>query len=221
MICWGHWHGLLGLDPQADVSAIWSVGPWTSREEIRDLYHQVYKHRRLPGSQLCRPEWAGELMRDMVSSLKKCLRQKEDESPSGWGEPELTDTCLMWSKTPRRWRWGTLAKNKLAKVREAHQRALATTITLQEKIERLSQSIIRGQPDTHTHSWSHDWWRRRSWGQSRRHCWALLEDRPTHSPMHSPPQWEDKDAEPPFLEFDLGPPLELGDRCWAFLWGFG
>ena len=29
-------------------------------------------------------------------------------------------------------------------------------------------------------------------------------------PVHSPPLWEDEDAEPPFLEFDLGTPLELG-----------
>ena len=27
MICWGCWHSLPKLDPQADVSAIWLVGP--------------------------------------------------------------------------------------------------------------------------------------------------------------------------------------------------
>ena len=48
--------------------------------------------------------------------------------------------------------------------------------------------------------------------KGRRHCWALQDD----SPMHSSPQWEDKEAEPPFLEFDLGPPLELGPDVECF-----
>ena len=70
----------------ADVSAVQSVEPWTSREEIRDLYHQVYKLRRMLRSlPLCGPEQAGELMRDVVSSLKNCLRQKEDELLRGQG----------------------------------------------------------------------------------------------------------------------------------------
>ena len=51
---------------------------------------------------------------------------------------------------------------------------------------------------------------------------ALLEESPVHSPMHSPPQWdletlEDKEAELPFLEFDLGPLPELGPDIDHFL----
>ena len=45
---------------------------------------------------------------------------------------------------------------------------------------------------------------------------AFLEDSPTHSPMHSPPQWEDEEAELPFLEFNLGPPLDLGPNVECF-----
>ena len=56
MICRGHWHGLLCLDPQADISAIQSVGYQTTKEDIRDLCHQVYKLRRELGSLLCGPE---------------------------------------------------------------------------------------------------------------------------------------------------------------------
>ena len=36
--------------------------------------------------------------------------------------------------------------------------------------------------------------------------WALQDD----SPMHRSPHWEDKEAEPPFLESNLGSPSELG-----------
>ena len=95
MICQGLQHSLPHLDPQADISTIQSMGPWTSREEIRGIYHQVYKLKRLHGSLPCGPEWAGELMMDVVSSLKNCLRQNEDELPSGWQELELADTCQM------------------------------------------------------------------------------------------------------------------------------
>ena len=159
---------------------------------------------------LCCVGWNGQVnWQGMWCPLKNCLRQKEDKLPRGWREPELADTSPRWSKTPQRGR-GTLAKNELAKVREAHQRALATTIALEEKIERLSQSFTRGWLDACAHSWSHNRQRRRSSGQSRRHCRALLEDSPTHSPAHSPHHWEDKEAEWPFLEFNLGVPPELG-----------
>ena len=73
-----------------------------SREEIRDLYYKVYKLRRLQRSLLYGPEWAGELMRDVVSSLKNCLRQKEDMLPRGQAESEFADTHPMQNRTP----WG-------------------------------------------------------------------------------------------------------------------
>ena len=127
MIHQGCWHGLLHLDPQADVSAIWSVGPCTSRKEIRDLYYQVYKLRRLPGSLPYGLELAVKLMRDVVFSLKNCLRQKEDEPPR-----MAQATQPMQNRTPQGQRGGTFAKTHLGKVREAHWRALGTTITLEE-----------------------------------------------------------------------------------------
>ena len=55
-------------------------------------------------------------------------------------------------------------------------------------------------------------------GQNRRCCRALLEDSPIHFPVHSPPQWgPGMEAEPPFLEFYLGPPPELGPEVDCFL----
>ena len=75
----------------ADISAIQAVKPWTSREEIRDLYYQVYKLRRLPESPPCGLEWTEELVGDVVSSLKNCLRQKGGQPPRGLEEPKLAD----------------------------------------------------------------------------------------------------------------------------------
>ena len=68
----------------------------------------------------------------------------------------MADVQPPRSKTPRRGRRDTSAKRDLAKVREAHQRALAAAATLEEKIERLSWSITRGWPDVCAHSWSQD-----------------------------------------------------------------
>ena len=53
----------------------------------------------------------------------------------GWRELELADSHLTQRKTLQRGRRGTLSKNELPEVREAHQRALATTTVLEEKIE--------------------------------------------------------------------------------------
>ena len=91
MICWGCWHGLLKLDLQADISAVWLVGPQTSKEEFRTLYYEVYKLRRLPGSPLWRLEQMEKLATEIVSSLKDCLEQKEGKPLWGIEEPGLAD----------------------------------------------------------------------------------------------------------------------------------
>ena len=154
MICWGHQHGLLYLDPEADISAIQLVGYQTTREKIRDLYHQVYKLRRLLGSPSCGPEQVQELTRDVVSSLKNHLRWR------GHKELEPINTHLSPDRTSQRMRWGTSAERELAEAREAHR--------WEHWIERLSRSTTRARPDTHIYSQNQDWWRRRSCGQSRR-----------------------------------------------------
>ena len=134
-----------------------------------------------------------------------------------------TSRCQpLQSKTPRRRRRDTSAKRDLTKARDAHQRALAAGATLEERIERLSQSATRGQLDACAHSWSCDCQRRRSWGWNRRCHRATLEDSTVHSPAHSPPWWglgtpEDEEDELTFLEFDLGPPPELGPEVDHFL----
>ena len=90
---------------------------------------------------------------------------------------------------------------------------------LEERIERLSWSISRGWLGTQ--SLSCNCQKRRSRG-NRRYCRAFPEDSPVHSPEHSPPlwgpgAWEDKGAELPFLEFNLGLPTELGPDVDCFL----
>ena len=75
-------------------------------------------------------------------SLKNCLGQKEDDLPRA-----AQAAHLMQNRTPQGERGGTLAKTQLAEA-EAYLRALATTITLEEKIKWLSPSLTRDCLDT-------------------------------------------------------------------------
>ena len=215
MIHQGCQHGFPHLDPQADISAIQLVGHQSTREEIWDLYHQVYKLRRLLGSLSCRPEQVCKLMRDVVSSLKNHLWWRGGKQPRGCKEPEPADTSPSQGRAPWRIRQDILAKRELAEAREAHWQVLAAAATLEERIERLSWSTTRSRAGLHIPFQSHNRCRRRSQGWSKRCCRALPEDSPTPSPTYSTPQWgpealEGQEAEFPYLEFDLGPPPELG-----------
>ena len=169
---------------------------WNSEEEIQGLYHQVYKLKRLPRSLPCKPERAGKLTRDIMSSLKHCPRQEEDGLPGVAAYPTQSQT------SPGE-REGTLAKVQLAEVREAHWKALATSMALEEEIEQLSCSITWDCHGAHVPSKSWDQRRRRSW--SRWHCRSPTESSPAHSLACSPPWWQHEEA-----ELDLGPPPELG-----------
>ena len=107
-------------------------------------------------------------------------------------------------------------------MREDHQRALATTATLEKKIERLSWSVTQGWLDICAHSWSHDCQRRRFQGQNKRCCRVWPEESPVPFFEYSPP-WlgpgsgEDEEAKPPLLDFDLEPLPELGPEVNGFL----
>ena len=77
-------------------------------------------------------------------------------------------------------------------------------MTLEEKIEQLSQSLNMDHHGAHAPSQSQNQQKRRSQGWSRRCHKALGENSLAHSPAHSPPQWEGEE-----VEFNLGPPPEL------------
>ena len=63
-------------------------------------------------------------------------------------EPKLTDIWPSRSRTPRRGRRDASVERSLTKVREAHQKALATASTLEKEIEQLSCPLIRSQSET-------------------------------------------------------------------------
>ena len=136
---WGCWHELPKLDPEADLSAIQLVGPQTSREEIQSLYYKVYKLQRLPGS----PSRELELVAEVVSSLEDCQGWEWREAPQMTGKPRSTDVWPPRSRTPRKGRRRVSVERSLAKVREAHQKTLATVAILEEEFRWLSHPLVR------------------------------------------------------------------------------
>ena len=164
LICHSHWHGLPGLDPEADLSAVQLVGYPTSREEIGDLFHQVYMLKRLPKPPPCGPEWVWEVTRDILYSLRECLRWRRGEQSGGSGELEPASACpsCHWDRASQRERQDTLGEQELTEARVAHWQVLVAASILEEQIERLSQSTTRMRPDVCHHSQSQDQPRRRS-----------------------------------------------------------
>ena len=81
-ICQGIWQQMPQLNPEADISAVQLVQPETSREELLDIYLEVYKLHRLPGS------LPGELaiLEEVYAIVSGHLQEKE-EAPKDERQP--------------------------------------------------------------------------------------------------------------------------------------
>ena len=110
------------LNPEVDISAIQLVQPETSREELLDIYLEVYKLHRLPGSPPGEPAILEE-----VSAALPCPSMEEEDTP---------DAPKQQSRLPRCKRDSSLDRN-LARVCKVHRKALSAAATLEEEIERL------------------------------------------------------------------------------------
>ena len=74
------------LDPEAGIPAIQLVHPETGREELLDLYLEVYKLHRLPSSPPREPAILKE-----VSSALPCHSLEEEGTPDAQRQPNLED----------------------------------------------------------------------------------------------------------------------------------
>ena len=195
----GHWQALPRLDAKADVPAIQLMGFKTTWREIRELYNYVYQLKWLLGPPPCSPEQAEELAWEIVTSLKEHLRQRWGLALLGGG-PEHSPTRTHMPDHPAKAPQRTWQKEDdscdcaLAEVREADQWALVAAHLLEEKNERLSQSVTRMQPTNCQCSYSHSHSRRQPPGCQRRsantlagrHHWKVLRGRQGQSPNPSP-----------------------------------
>ena len=169
---WGCQQELPKLDPEADISTVQLIGPQTSKEEIQSLYYEVYKLWRLLGSS----PGELELMAEVVSSFEDCQGWKWGEAPEMTAKPRSADIWPPRSRMPGRGKKEASVERSLAKVREAHQKALAMAASLEEEIEWLSCPLIRSWPEVQACSRSRDCCVCRSRGQRRRHHQVWPED---------------------------------------------
>ena len=163
-VCQGHQKELPKLDPEADLSAVQLVGPDISKKEIQSLYLEVYKQWRL----LVSPPGEPELMEEVVPSFDDCQGWKQRRAPETAARSPLKDIWPHRNQTPERGRRKSSVERSLANVREAHQKALAMAVALEEEIEWLSFPLARSQPELRTHSRSRDHQIHGSRGQKRR-----------------------------------------------------
>ena len=89
-IVWqGHQQYMPQLDPEADIPTIVLVHPEIGREELLDLYPEVYKMHRLPSS----PPGEPAIFREVSSALPGCSLEEE-------GSPDPKDFHPPQSKPP-------------------------------------------------------------------------------------------------------------------------
>ena len=105
--------------------------PETSWEELLDIYLEVYKLHRLPGS----PPGELAILKE-VSAALPCHSMEEEDTPHAPKQPNPNDLHPPQSRLPR-WERESSLDRSLARVHEVHQKALSATATLEEEIERL------------------------------------------------------------------------------------
>ena len=128
---WGCRQHMPQLDPEAGIPAIQLIHPEIDREQLLELYLEVYKLHRLPGSPPGEPAIFEEIL-----SILPCPPPEEKGtpdiqkpvSPEGFHSPQNRLSL---------WEWEDSIDRSLARVCEAHRKALSTAVTLEEEIERL------------------------------------------------------------------------------------
>ena len=200
------------LNPAAGAPAIQLVGPEMSKEELQELYLEVYKLHRLPGS----PPGEPALLEEVLSSLEDHQGWKAEEAPPATVRLCPEDPHSSRSSVPQKGKKESLVERSLATVCEAHQKGLAMAATLEEEIERLSCS--QNHPETRARSKSRDCqgWSREEW--KRRHHQVWFEDPP--APNHpTDPKTGSGEEGATGEDSDLEKPLELRLEVASFMRG--
>ena len=117
------------------------MGPETTKEELLELYLEVYKLHRLPGSPLGEPA----ILEEVLSSLPDHQRREEEEDPTATAQPHAEGSHSSRNSAPHRGRKDDSVERSLAMVCKAHQKVLDTVATLEEEIERLSHTQAHSQ----------------------------------------------------------------------------
>ena len=136
IICQGHQQNLPQLNPEAGIPAIQLVGPETSKEELQELYLEVYKLHRLLGS----PPGEPAILQEVLSSLPNHQGHEEEKGPAAMARPHPEVPHSSRSGVPHKGKKDNSVERSLVTVCKAHQKVLAMASTLEEEIERLNHT---------------------------------------------------------------------------------
>ena len=98
IICQGHWQNMPQLNPEVGIPAVQLVGPETTKEELLEIYLEVYKLHRLPGS----PPGEPAILKEVLSSLPDHQGCEEEKAPVATAQPHPEGSHSSRSSTPHR-----------------------------------------------------------------------------------------------------------------------
>ena len=129
------------LDPEAGIPTIQLVHLEIDREQLLELYLEVYKLHRLPGS----PPGEPTILEEISSILPRHPPEEKGtpdiQKPVGSEGFHLPKNRLsLWEQEE------DSIDRSLARVHEAHRKALWTAATLEEEMERLYRKKAHSGP---------------------------------------------------------------------------
>ena len=142
----------------------------TTREEIWEIYNEVYQLKRLPVPPLYGAEQMEVLDQEICTSLGEQMWQRwQTTRPEE--DLEVGTTGMLWpscqTKSPcRSWVWNKDPHDQaLTEANQANQRALEAAHLLEQNIERLSWAARKAKSARCWHSYSHSCSRMQSRGR--------------------------------------------------------
>ena len=120
------------LNPEAGAPTIQLVGPEMTKEELLEIYLEVYKLHRLPGS----PPGEPAILEEIMASVPDHPHSEEDQTSEAMVQSCPGGSHSSRSRAPHR-RNNDSVEKSLATVCKVHQKALATISTLGKEIKRL------------------------------------------------------------------------------------
>ena len=128
------------LDPEVGIPTVQLVHPEVDREQLLELYLEVYKLHRLPGS----PPGEPAILEEILSVLPHYPPEEKGSpniqklvNPEGFHSPQ--NRLSLWEQEDS-------IDRSLARVCEAHWKALLAMATLEEEIERLYRKKAHSGP---------------------------------------------------------------------------
>ena len=117
-----------------------SLNSWC--QDIKALYHDVYQLCRLPGQSRCKEQMAEWLHKEILDSIKECLRLQWPPTHQARQQMQLPannprpDPHTAFAATNQR-----AYEEMMALARDAQQWAVATAVILEEQMERMGHPI--------------------------------------------------------------------------------